>query len=54
MWGELGGGTWAGIYAAVRKMPARTRHARCPNSDIENLESNHRRVSLSHRKITRK
>src|SRR5450756_342605 len=26
---------------------------RCPNSDIENLESNHRRVSKSHRVITR-
>jgi hypothetical protein len=28
--------------------------AACPNSDIENLESSHRRVSLSHRVITRK
>ena len=28
--------------------------AACPNSDIENLESRHRRVSLSHRVITRK
>ncbi len=28
-------------------------HASCPNSDIENLESKHRRVSLSHRVITR-
>jgi len=29
-------------------------HSRCPNSDIENLESRHRRVSKSHRVITRK
>jgi hypothetical protein len=28
-------------------------HCRCPNSDIKNLESSHRRVSLSHQVLTR-
>ena len=37
-----------------RRSAARQLQAACPNSDIENLESKHRRVSLKHRVITRK
>ena len=38
----------------AEKKAEKAGHSGCPNSDIENLESNHRRVSLSHRMITRK
>jgi hypothetical protein len=39
---------------SARKAADRQHRAACPNSDIENLESKHQRVSLKHRVITRK
>jgi hypothetical protein len=39
--------------ASGGKIPCKLRHGERPNSDIENLESRHRRVSISHQVITR-
>ncbi len=42
------------VYDQTEKRGGELRHGRCPNSDIENLELEHWRVSLSHRVLKRR